>query len=85
MWNPPAALSLTSEKRETLNGWIRARNTSQKVAFRARLILMASQGLANRQIARSLKATRPTVLLWRRRFAEEGPQALLADAPGRGR
>lgn len=85
MWNPPAALSLNSENRETLNGWIRAKNTRQKVAFRARLILMASEGLANRQIARSLKTSRPTVLLWRNRFAKGGPQALLADAPGRGR
>ena len=85
MWNPPAALILPSEQKGTLQTWMNAKNTPQKVAFRARLILMASQGQANRQIARTLGTSRPTVLLWRQRFAEEGPQALLQDAPGRGR
>jgi transposase len=85
MWNPPAALILTTEEQRTLETWINARNTPQKVAFRARLILMASEGLANRQIARRLNTSRPTVLLWRDRFAEVGPQGLLEDAPGRGR
>src|SRR5579859_2725895 len=85
MWNPPAALNLTPEQRATLEIWIRAKNTTQRVAFRARLVLMASQGLANRHIARALKTSRPTVLLWRKRFAQGGPQGLLEDAPGRGR
>lgn len=85
MWNPPAALNVTPEQRATLETWIRAKNMARRVAFRARLVLMASQGLANRHIARSLKTSRPTVLLWRKRFAQAGPQGLLEDAPGRGR
>ena len=85
MWNPPAALSLTSEQRQTLQTWVNARNTPQKIAFRARLILLASEGHANRQIAHTLGTSRPTVVLWRHRFAEGGPQTLLQDAPGRGR
>ena len=85
MWNPAAALSMPSEQRQTLQAWVNARNTPQKIAFRARLILLASEGHPNRQIARALGTSRPTVVLWRHRFAEEGPQALLQDAPGRGR
>jgi len=85
MWNPAAALNLPSEQRQLLHAWINANNTPQKVAFRARVILLASQGYANRDIARRLGTSRPTVLLWRQRFAEQGPQGLLEDAPGRGR
>jgi len=85
MWNPPAALSLTVEQKQTLQSWINARNTPQKIVFRARLILLAGEGHANRQIARTLGTSRPTVVLWRGRFAQEGPQSLLDDAPGRGR
>ena len=85
MWNPAAALHLPSEQRELLQVWVEARNTPQKVAFRARVIVMASEGHANRDIARTLRTSRPTVLLWRQRFATRGPQGLLEDAPGRGR
>ena len=85
MWNPAAALDLPSEERQLLQSWINAGNTPQKVVFRARVIVMASEGHANRDIARTLGTSRPTVLLWRQRFAAEGPQALLEDAPGRGR
>jgi transposase len=85
MWNPAAALDLPSEQRQILQTWVHAKNTPQKVAFRAGVILMASAGHANREIARTLGTSRPTVLLWRQRFAEQGPQALLQDAPGRGR
>lgn len=85
MWNPAAALELPSEQRELLQDWIKAKNTPQKVAFRSRLIVMASEGHANRDIARTLRTSRPTVLLWRRRFATHVPQGLLEDAPGRGR
>ena len=85
MWNPAAALDLPSEQRQLLQAWINARNTPQKVVFRARVIVMASEGHANRDIARRLGTSRPTVLLWRQRFATQGPQSLREDAPGRGR
>lgn len=85
MWNPAAALDLPLDQRQVLQAWIKAKNTPQKVAFRARIILMAGDGHANREVARALETSRPTVLLWRERFAERGPQALLEDAPGRGR
>jgi transposase len=62
-----------------------ARNSPQKVVFRSRLVLMAATGMANRRIAQDLNTSRPTVILWRRRFLEGGPAALAEDAPGRGR
>ena len=46
---------------------------------------MACEGQANLQIARELKTSRPTVILWRKRFQQGGPDALTQEAPGRGR
>ena len=46
--------------------------TPQKIALRARIVLKAAQGRANQRIARELGIGRPTVLLWRSRFARAG-------------
>jgi transposase len=53
--------------------------------MRARIVLLASQGMANRRIAQDLGTSRPTVVLWRNRFRTGGVAALLEEAPGRGR
>jgi hypothetical protein len=55
--------------------------TTQKVALRARIVLLAAQGLSNQAIATRLGTSRPTVLLWRRRFTEQGVAGLAKDAP----
>ena len=85
MWAVPDPLPISDEQRRTLESWIAARNSPQKVVFRARLALLASTGMANRKIAQELNTSRPTVILWRQRFQEGGPAALVEDAPGRGR
>ena len=59
--------------------------TPQKIALRARLILRAADGMANVAIARELGVSRPTVLLWRERFASAGVPGIMADAPRPGR
>lgn len=51
---------------------------------RARIVLLADQGLESVQIAQELKLSENTVGLWRRRFSEHGP-AGLRDAPRSGR
>jgi transposase len=85
MWNVPDALVLTEEHRRTLRTWVAARNTPQKIVFRARIVQLAAAGKANRRIAQELRTSRPTVILWRQRFVEGGTQALTEDAAGRGR
>jgi transposase len=85
MWAVPDPLPISDEQRRTLDSWIAARNSPQKVVFRSRLVLLASTGMANREIAQELDTSRPTVILWRQRFQEGGPAALVEDAPGRGR
>jgi transposase len=85
MWDVPQALAISPEQQRTLEAWIAARNTPQKVVFRSRIVLMAAEGKANRRIAQELQTSRPTVILWRQRFAESGPTGLTEAAPGRGR
>lgn len=46
---------------------------------------MAGEGMPNHAIANELQTSRPTVLLWRHRFAEGGVPGLLNDAPRPGR
>ena len=53
--------------------------------MRARIVLLASEGVSNSAIARVLAVSRPTVILWRSRFAEGGTAALTETKPGRGR
>ncbi len=59
--------------------------TPQKIALRARIILRAADGQANLAIARELGISRPTVLLWRKRFAAEGVRGIMHDATRPGR
>lgn len=46
---------------------------------------MAAEGVSNNQIAARLDISRPTVILWRQRFAEGGPSRLTGVEKGRGR
>jgi len=85
MWDSPAAIALTEDDRRTLETWVAARTTPQRVVFRARIILLAATGASNRRIAQEVRTSRPTVILWRQRFLEGGPTVLTEDAPGRGR
>jgi len=85
MWEPSEALVVNEEARRTLEAWVNARTSPQRIVLRARIVLMAGQGVATRRIARAVGTSRPTVLLWRNRFSAGGLNALLQDAPGRGR
>src|SRR5450830_1471761 len=48
-------------------------------------VLLAAEGGSNSEIARQLFVSRPTVIMWRARFAADGPAALTEVKPGRGR
>ena len=85
MWKPPEALPISPQQRQTLAAWIAARKTPQRLVLRAQIVLRAAAGAANHRIAGELSTSRPTVLLWRRRFQAGGLAALTEDAPGRGR
>ena len=77
------AIELTPEERGTLGEWIRSRRTEQDLGLRARIILMAAEGMQNQDIADGLKTTEVTVGKWRTRFAEKR-MAGLQDEPRPG-
>ena len=77
-------LSLSAGDRQRLEAWTRRHKTSQSLAQRARIVLACAEpGATNSQVARPLGVSRPTVALWRDRFAGQGPDGLL-DAPRSG-
>jgi transposase len=67
--------------RSALEAWVRAGTTPQRVVLRARVCLLAADGVSNNAIAKRLGTSRPTVILWRSRFAAKGPAGLAEDAP----
>lgn len=80
-----AALPLTEEYRTALERWVRSGTTPQRLVLRSRIVLLAAKAMPTKHIAVALTTSQDTVRLWRRRFAAGGPQALVHDAPGRGR
>jgi transposase len=81
MWDSATALRMTPEQRAQLEAWVRAPATPQKIVLRSQICLLAHEGKANRQIARELQTSRPTVLLWRKQFAQAGPPGLEHEPP----
>jgi transposase len=79
----PAEVSV--EQRALLERWVKAHGTPQSIAMRARIVLMGADGASNSAIARALSVSRPTVIMWRERFAKGGPEALTEVKEGRGR
>ncbi len=78
-------LPLSAEHERELNQLVRAHTTPQKLAERARIILLAAAGQGIIETARQLGIWRKTVGHWRRRWlnaeASAGVAARLSDAP----
>ena len=62
------AITLSEAERRELEGLARRRKTAQGLARRARIVLAAAEGLANKTIVERLGADANTVGKWRRRF-----------------
>jgi hypothetical protein len=70
---------------QKLQQWVGAHGTPQQVALRCRIVLAAAMGGSDVAIAQQLSVNRNTVILWRKRFADQGLDGLWDVAPGRGR
>jgi transposase len=77
-------IELTPQQRSALESWLRSGKTEQRLALRARMILLSAQGASTEEIARKLSVWPPLVSKWRRRFAEQGLEGLF-DATRGGR
>ncbi|SRR5712692_271961 len=63
-------ITLSVEEEQSLQQWVRAGTTEQRLADRAQAILLASQGQNSRQIAKALQTRSARVSKWRTRFAK---------------
>ena len=74
MANKPApALPLRDGDQAILEKVVRSSATTAGAAQRARIVLLASQGVANALISELVGVSRPTVNLWRGRNAQASP------------
>jgi transposase len=76
---------LEQDVRRELERQARGRSTEARLVMRSRIVLLAGDGLQNKQIAAMLKVSPFMVSLWRGRFLELGIEGLRKDAPRPGR
>jgi len=79
------AVELNSEQRTALERLARQRSAPTRLVERARIVLLAADGLENQQIARRMRITPEKAARWRQRFLQGGMAALEKDAPRPGR
>jgi transposase len=84
MANRVKVLYVNERDRAELERRVRAKSGPARVVERARIVLLASEGYPGAEIARRVGCSQPTVVAWRRRYAERG-LAGLEDAPRSGR
>lgn len=78
-------IELTPEETATLERWSSGRKTPVRLAERAKLVLLASQGRQDLEIAAELAVTPKKVARWRKRFLGLRLGGLEKDAPRPGR
>jgi len=76
-----AQIELTSEERAELTALVRSKLTSVRLTLRARIILLAAQGLQNRDIAAQVGVGRVQVSRWRGRYAQSRLAGIESDLP----
>ena len=80
----PFVLELSADQRRELEARARRYTSPYRDVVRAKIVLMADQGLDNDEIAARLDTNRVIVSKWRKRFYEQG-LAGLEERPRGGR
>ena len=78
-------IALTDDERRALQKWSRGRTTPARVVLRAKIVLLAAQGVRNKDIGARLGTDQQTVTRWRNRFAQKRLPGISKDAPRGGR
>ncbi|MBF6558591.1 MAG: IS630 family transposase [Acidimicrobiales bacterium] len=78
-------ITIPEADRIELERLARGRNTPQKVALRAKIVLLSSRGTPTGDIMQALDTTTPTITLWRNRYVAAGVAGVVKDAPRPGR
>src|SRR5213595_889890 len=74
-------IMLTDEERTKLTSLVRSKLTSVRLAQRARIVLLAADGVQNKDIAEQLGIGRVQVSRWRERYAQSGLAGIERDLP----
>src|SRR6266496_590794 len=77
-------VNLPARDREVLRLWTRSPSMRAGLAQRARVVLLAAEGVGTAEIVRLVGLSKPAVISWKRRYAAEGV-AGLDDRPKSGR
>lgn len=70
--------------RQVLESWLRSPSIRAGLAQRARIVLLAGDGVGTNTIAERVGAAKQTVITWKRRYVAEGVDGLV-DRPKPGR
>lgn len=76
---------ISTEERQQLERFARGRSTPARLVQRSQIVLLASAGKENREIAAELGIARHTVGRWRSRYAQMGLPGIEKDSPRSGR
>ena len=72
---------LTHEQKSELTRLARSKRTSVRLAQRAQIVLLAAQGMQNKDIAEQLGIGRAQAARWRERYLQSGLQGIERDLP----
>jgi transposase len=78
------AVQMPAEDRAELMRWTRMSSLRAGLAQRARIVLLADEGVGTNEIVHLVGVSKPTVISWKKRYAAEGI-AGLDDRPKPGR
>ena len=80
----PFGILLTANEKKQLQATARKYTSPYCDVMRAKIVLLAAEGLSNKQIAQQLDLPRQIVSKWRKRFFDQR-MAGLQEKPRRGR
>jgi DNA invertase Pin-like site-specific DNA recombinase len=66
------AVQMPAEDRAELTRWARTPSLQAGLAQRARIVLLADEGVGTNEIVHRVGVSKPTVIAWKRRYAAEG-------------
>src|ERR687889_1085736 len=80
-----APLAISDGQREILETLAKLQSAEHRLVQRARVLLLAGDGVSNSEISEVAGVSRPTVLAWRGQFEKDGLVGFGEVAKGRGR
>lgn len=83
MAKPAAPFVLTASDHATLQGWSQTGSLAQRLAQRAKTLLLLADGLRPKDVSNQLQISAPVLFKWRKRYLEAGLEGL-NDLPRSG-